>query len=487
MLTAQQRIDVEIEIRRRELFLECQKKYANSLANFIRDAWHLVEPSAEYFHGWHIDAMCEHLEAVTRGEIKRLLINVPPGMMKSLLVGVFWPAWEWGVKRLANYRYICAAHSQMLAVRDNMRCRRLIMSDWYQDRFSHVKLTSDQNAKIKFENTQLGFREAVAAGSITGSRGDRVIIDDPLSVEDSYSETVRRSKELWFLEAVPSRLNKPKDSAIVVVMQRLHEDDTSGIILSKNLGYEHLCLPMRFDSARKCSTKIGFSDPRVSDGELLFPERFPTDEVDRLEHSLGKYGTAGQLQQTPEPRGGAIIRYEWIKVVNVLPPSFTYIVQSYDTAYKTGQDNDYSVGTTWGILNGNYYLINRIKDRWEYPELLLQIKLLSQRFQPNIILIEDKSSGQSLIQSLQREISRVKTVQVDKDKITRAHSVSHLFENGKIFIAQAPWTKDYIANLIKFPFGSHDDDVDSTTMALTHLEKITAQPMRQIRADVFTR
>jgi hypothetical protein len=245
---------------------ECEE----NLVEFIRQSWPIIEPGAEYFHNWHVDMISESLEAITYGfELEdgsyynRLLINVPPGMMKSLLTNVFWPAWEWGPKNMPHMRYVCASHSLDLAIRDSTKMRRLIESEWYQARWGdRVKITKDQNQKTKFETTATGFRQAVAAGSITGARGDRVIIDDPLSVDDASSEAVRNSRKEWFLESVPTRLNKPMESAIIVIMQRLHEEDTSGIILSKGLGYDHIMLPMRYDPGRAFATMLDLEDPR---------------------------------------------------------------------------------------------------------------------------------------------------------------------------------------------------------------------------------
>ena len=252
-----------------------------SFAEYVKMAWPVLEPTSELKWGWSLDAICEHLEAVTKGDIKRLLMNVPPGCMKSLLTGVLWPAWEWGPQGRPGMRYLGTAHKQDLAVRDNLKCRRLIQSDWYQQRWP-LKLTGDQNAKTKFENDYTGFREAMAFTSMTGSRGDRVILDDPLSVDDANSEADLRAAELTFTEALPTRVNND-ESAIVVIMQRLHEKDTSGIIMKRELGYVHLCLPMRFEAERRCATRIGFVDPRTTDGELLFPERFPEHTVVDLE------------------------------------------------------------------------------------------------------------------------------------------------------------------------------------------------------------
>lgn len=207
-------------------FLEEKQRCEEFLVEFVRAAWHIVEPGNDFVYGWHIGSICDNLEAVTSGDIKRLLINVPPGMMKSLLVNVFWPAWEWGPCNIPHHRFVCTAHAQNLAIRDSTKMRRLILSDWYQQRWGdRVKMTSDQSAKTKFENLATVFREAVAFESMTGVRGDRVTIDDPHSVDSAGSDAMRASTIETFLEAVPTRLNNPKESAIVVIMQRLHEGD----------------------------------------------------------------------------------------------------------------------------------------------------------------------------------------------------------------------------------------------------------------------
>lgn len=282
--------------------------------------------------------------------------------MKSLATTVFFPAWMWGPKDQAYLRFLCASHSQSLAVRDSTKMRRLVQSEWYQGFWGdRVQLTGDQNSKLKFENTSFGFREAVAAGSITGSRGDYVLLDDPHSVEGAASEAMRNTTKDWFLEAVPTRLNNPRKSAIVVIMQRLHEEDVSGIILEKNLGYEHLMLPMEYEPDRKCSTSIGFEDPRSEEGELLFPKRFPQEVVERDKLVMGPYASAGQFQQSPTPRGGGIIKREWwqlwddetansqgLSSCDKYPP-MDYIVASLDPAYTSKQENDPSALTIWGV------------------------------------------------------------------------------------------------------------------------------------------
>lgn len=460
------------EIKRRE-----ENKI--TLNQFIRDGWDTVECGAEYVHGWHIDAICEHLTAVTNGQIKRLLINVPPGTMKSLLTCVFWPAWEWGSEDLGINRYISTCHKEALALRDNNKMRRLVCSDWYNSKYPQIKITKDQNAKGKFENTMLGFREACASDSLTGSRGDRLIIDDPLSVDDARSKRILETREEWFCETVPTRLISPKKSAIIIIMQRLDDRDTSGIALSKNLGYEHVMLPMEFEKSRRCTTSIGFSDPRKEDGELLFPERFPQSVVDDYKKSLGTYGTAGQLQQRPAPRGGGIIKSEWWCYFvptydaqhRITSPAFNYTLQSWDTAFKEGQDNDYSACTTWGVNNTGAYLISAFKAKMDFPALLIKVKELYDIYRPSKILVEDKASGQSLLQSLKKHSNLpIKPVKVSIDKENRLHAVSTFIESGRVFLMQdTNWVESYKTELETFPRAAHDDMVDSTTQALAEI------------------
>jgi len=486
---------------------------AESLAKFVRMAWHIIEPGAPYIHGWHIDFLCAHLEAIADGvEIEegefynRLLINVPPGAMKSLLTSVFFPAWVWGPKKQPHKRFLCASHSQSLAIRDSTKMRRLIASDWYQARWGdQVTLTGDQNAKTKFENTATGFREAVAAGSITGSRGDIVIIDDPHSVESAGSDAMRASTIEWFLEAVPTRLNNPERSAIIVIMQRLHEGDVSGVILEKQLGYDHIMLPMRYDPLRAAPTRLGFEDPRTEEGELLFPDRFPERVVARDERVMGPYAAAGQLQQSPVPRGGGIIQREWWQLwERESYPQFDYVVASLDTAYTTKQENDPSAMTVWGIWSGGdqtaqitraptsdgemmavlertyrqehpkCMLMYAWTERLELHELVEKVRETMDRYGADRLLIENKASGHSVAQELRRvyghEDFGVQMVDPKTaDKMARLYSVQHLFSEGLIYAPDRSWSDAVINQAAQFPKGKHDDLVDTVSMAMRHL------------------
>jgi predicted phage terminase large subunit-like protein len=379
--------------------------------------------------------------------------------------------------------------------------RRLVVSDWYQKRWGdRVKLTGDQNAKTKFENTASGFREAIATGSITGARGDIDIIDDPHSVEGAASDQMRRSTIEWFLEALPTRLNNPERSAIIVDMQRLHEEDVSGVILSKGLGYEHLCLPMEFEPSLRCETSIGFIDPREEAGELLFPERFPAHVVARDKHAMGPYAVAGQFQQLPSPRGGGIIKREWWidwdknealfngirpdQDGRIVFPVFDYVLASLDTAYdeKADKGNDPSALSVWGVWtdrdeNRRVMLMAAWEDWLELHPLVAKVARTCQRFKIDNLLIEAKASGKSVAQEIRRLYAHegwgVQMIDPGRiDKIARAYSVQHIWSGGLVYAPDREWADKMIDQCSVFPRGKHDDLVDTATQAIRHLRDI---------------
>lgn len=503
-----------------------------SLSEFIKQAWHVIEPAEPYVHGWHIDFICEHLEAITDGLqledgtfYNRVLANVPPGTMKSLIVNVFWPSWEWGPRNMPHLRYVCAAHKvENLSARDSRRMRQLITSDWYQARWGdRVRLAKDQNEKLNFHNLSGGFRIATAITSLTGIRGDRVIIDDPHSVDSASSEPMREGEVSTFLEAIPTRLTNPLRSAIVVIMQRLHERDISGVILEKGLGYDHIMLPMRFDPGRAIPTKLGLEDPRQEEGELLFPARFPESVVDRDEKVMGPYATAGQFQQSPEPRGGGIIQRDWWQLwEDGAYPPMDFVVASLDTAYTTKQENDPSAMTVWGVFTGGtkamatktitrdgmwmdistavereyeqrhptVMLMNAWAERLPLHELVEKVAATCRRMRVDKLLIEDKAAGHSVAQEIRRlyghEDWAVQLVNPGaQDKMARLYSVQHLFAEGMIHAPDRQWADAVINQCATFPRAKHDDLVDTTSMALRHLREtgmLSRAP--EIRADI---
>jgi hypothetical protein len=272
-------------------------------------AWHVLEPSNPFIDGLHVRAICDHLQAVTEGRIQHLIINVPPGHAKSLLTAVFWPAWVWISH--PEVRWLFSSYKEPLATRDSVRCRRLIESPWYQERWGErFQLADDQNEKARFENTQTGYRVVVPKGSGTGERGDYVVVDDPHSVDQAESDVERQSAIEWWNGSMSTRLNDLTTGHKVVIQQRLHEADLTGDLLEKG-GYELLCLPAEFDVERRCTTSIGWTDPRQECGELLWPARLTREVLEHQKATLGSYRYAGQYQQRPSPAEGGIFKRGW--------------------------------------------------------------------------------------------------------------------------------------------------------------------------------
>lgn len=437
---------------------------ARSLSEFVSQAWHVLEPGQPYIHGWHVDAICEHLEAITHGEITRLLINIPPGTMKSTLTSVFWPAWEWGPKKMPHIRLIGASHEQGLAVRDTRKMRNLINSDWYQSRWP-IALTSDQNQKTYYENDKTGFRQACAVASMTGKRGDRVVWDDPHSVEAALSDAHRETALRVFQETLPTRLNNPDRSAIVIVMQRLHESDVSGHILESELGYEHLCLPMEYESERHCTTSIGFSDPRKQDGELLFPERFSRETVDRDKKVMGSMAVAGQFQQRPAPRSGGFFAWQNLEVVKSAP-KLKRVVRYWDKAGTDGA-GAYTAGVKMGLgEDGCYYVLHVTRGQWSAAPREKAIKTTAQADGNSVEIWIEQEPGSGGKESAEATIKnlagfRIKSERATGDKAVRAEPYAVQVEAGNVKLVEGEWNQAYIDEHKTFPVGKYKDQIDA--------------------------
>jgi predicted phage terminase large subunit-like protein len=447
-----------------------------SFSYFVKEAWHVIEPSTNLKWGWAMDAICEHLQAVTNEEIFRLLMNVPPGTSKSTLTSVMWPAWEWAIG-LTSKRYLSTAHKQDLATRDNLKCRRLIQSEWYQARFPHVELVLDQNAKTKFENTKTGFREAMAFKSMTGSRGDRVILDDPLSVDDANSDAELLAAELAFTETLPTRVNNEK-SAIVVIMQRISEKDTSGIILDRNLDFTHLCLPMEYEADKKCKTIIGFSDPREEEGELLFPERFGKEQVDQLKLTMGSFAVAGQFQQRPVPRGGGLFNREWFQYVDSAPLD-TKWVRGWDLAASANKGAAFTAGVKVGkAKDGRIFIADcRRGQLTAHGVRELLVKTAAQDGNKTRISIpqDPGQAGKAQVQGFAQDLAGydVRFSPESGDKETRAMPISAQAEAGNVYIVRGAWNQTFIDEISSFPNGKFKDQVDALSRGYHELLKIT--------------
>jgi len=465
--------------------MEIQRELAErSLADFIRIGWRYIDP-ADYIGNWHIDAVCEHLEAVSRGQLRRLIINIPPRHMKSLSCSVAWPAWTWIQKAMAgtlagpSTSFLAISYAHNLSIRDSVKCRRLIYSPWYQENWGdRFRLANDQDTKIRFDNDHQGYRICTSVeGMATGEGADIAIIDDAMSAGDANSKTAQDAVISWWDNVMPTRLNNQKTGAFAVIAQRLHERDIVGHILSKEnrTDWTVLCLPARYEREHP---HVWARDPRKEEGELLWPARNGEAEVKALETALGGYGAAGQLQQRPSPAGGGIFKAEWWKYFRPdALPVVRRIVQSWDTAFKTKTANDYSVCTTWAECENGYYLLDVWKQKVEFPDLKRMVVSKGAQWVEGhrvaAILVEDKASGQSLVQELRRDTTLpIVPIKVDQDKESRAYAVTPLIEGGRVFLPEgAPWLADFVASLSGFPNAAHDDDVDSLTQALAYMAR----------------
>lgn len=477
-------IQVEAEMARRDL------------REFIRQAWHVVEPGVKYVSNWHIDAMCLHLMAVTRGEIRNLIINIPPRFMKSRTVAVFWPVWEW--INNPSIQWLFVSYAQNLSVRDSVACRRLIMSPWFQERWGHLfQLSEDQNVKMRFENSGGGYRIATSVhGLITGEGGDRLVLDDPHNADEAQSKVTRESTIEWVDTSWWNRSNDPATVARVVVMQRLHEADATAHLLAKG-NWEHLKLPAEYEPTNKV-TSIGWSDPRTEDGELLWPGRFGREEVEDAKLSLGSYGYAGQYQQRPAPAGGGVFRRSWFRYYQGVAPSVridgrTLDMMKYlrfatiDIAASLKESADYTVMGVWGletIRPWRMFLLDWVRERMEGPDIIPTAKSLHTRWQLDVIGIESVGVQLAIVQEGIRANLPVREIKVDRDKMARAIAATPRIEAGQVFFpAHASWLASLESEMLSFPQAEHDDQVDVVSSACLLADNLALSDGRPVRSD----
>lgn len=446
------------------------------LAAFTEKAFRTVDPGTRYLHNWHIDLVAEYLEACTRREITRLIINIPPRSLKSVSVSIAWPAWLLG--KNPSERIIAASYSDRLALKHSVDCRLVLQSDWYRRIFPAVVLTGDQNEKSKFVTTARGQRFATSVGgSATGDGGNFLICDDPLNPLQAESKVMREAANAWFDQTFYSRLDDKENGVIVVVMQRLHAADLTGHLLAKG-GWEHLCLPAVAET--RTVHDFGRVKKTREAGELLHAEREGAAAIERAKRDMGSYAFAGQYQQRPAPAEGGIFKAHWFQRYERKQGAYLRIVQSWDTAIKASQINDPSCCTTWGERHGGFDLLEVEVRRLEYPDLKARVLSKASAWQPSAILIEDKASGQQLLQDLRRESQLpIIAINPEADKITRAAACSAMIEAGRVYLpTQAAWLTDYETEMLEFPNAVHDDQVDSTTQFLNWMKHSAALQLR---------
>lgn len=440
--------------------------------SFIEMAFNQLTPGTPFVPAPYLELIASKLEACRRGEIRRLIINVPPRHLKSHVASICFPAWYLGHNPSGSV--IGVSYGQDLADKLARDTRHLMQSARYQQLFQ-TRLT--RTAVHDFETTQKGLRMATSIGGVLTGRGaDFILIDDPLKPEDALTATQRQSVNEWYDSTLVSRLNNKNTGVIVIIMQRLHGNDLVGHVL-KQEHWEVVCLPSKAEQEETflIADALGDRSFRRKPGDLLSPARENEDTLERIRARTGEYHFSAQYQQAPMPLEGGIVKTAWLRYYTLAekPSLFSSILLSCDTANKAAEINDYSVITVWGVKNQKFYLLNVIRKKVEFPQLRRLVAEIAKAYPHPMVLIEDKASGTQLIQELKQEgIFNIKPYEPPpkSDKLMRLMSQTTAFEQGMVHLPQeAPWLAEYVREITGFPGTQYDDQVDSTTQALDFL------------------
>ncbi|MGM0743417.1 MAG: phage terminase large subunit, partial [Pseudomonadota bacterium] len=443
----------------------------NNLSAFLQKCFQTVDAGSRYQHNWHIDAIAHHLEQVERDEITRLIITMPPRSLKSISASVAFPAWLLG--RNPKKSILAVSYSESLAEKFAVDCQKVMQSAWYQSCFPGTRISRGRSARNDYETSLGGGRYSTSiSGSLTGRGGDIIVIDDPHKPEDAASDVKRRSVIDWYRSTLLSRLNDPKTDPIILIQQRVHEEDLAGFLLEQG-GWAHLDLQAVADE--QTVIEIGKGRKMIrEEGDTLHPDRMPKDLLNQRRVELGSYVFAAQFQQRPAPLGGGMVRWEWFPLYDTPPTRGPgdQLVQSWDTASKAEEANDYSVCTTWLVRRKREaWLLDVFRHKLEFPELRKRLISHAAHWKPSLILIENAGSGTHLMQDLRQSTRyNIRGIIPRDDKATRLMSVTPMIEGGRIAIPkEAPWIADFRQELVMFPKGRHDDQVDSVSQFLNWL------------------
>lgn len=454
-----------------------------SLLEFVRAFWSALEPSKPLVEGKALHAIIEHLEAFAKGEITRLLINVPPGFSKSIATSVFMPAWIWGPGDRADARFITASYDAKLSIRDNLRCRDLMVDPQYKAMWGgRVSLRHDERGKIRYATQQGGWRQAVSVNSaLTGHRSDYIIIDDPHSTKGAESEAVRRSTLRWFSETLPTRLNSQLESGIICIMQRLHTNDISGHVMKHDLGYEVLCIPMEYEENHPTRSTL-WTDWRTEPGELADPTRFPRKAVDDLKRTFmsegGSYAIAGQLQQRPIPRGGGMFKEDWFRTMPACPSPEQIAVgpcRGWDLAASDSETAAYTVGVKGcRLTDGRIVILDVVRAQLEAAEVYAMIRETAEKDGPTCLQSLPQDPGQAG-KDQKRHLAALLIgynchfSPESGSKALRAQSLASQAEAGNVAIVFGDWNDAFVKEACDFPRGQYLDQVDAASRMFSRL------------------
>jgi predicted phage terminase large subunit-like protein len=454
--------------------LLCEKM---SFRDFVREGWRIIEPAKPLIEAYYVDLIAEYLTAVTEGQITRLIINMPPRKGKSNLAAILWPAWEWTVK--PSRRVIASSYSQRLSIKHSLGRRRVINSRWYQDKWGKmVVLRDDQNQKMEFENTARGIMAASSVGgTVTGTGGDVLIVDDLLNPKRAESELFRESSHDFFDRTLSTRLDDKTRGAIVVVEQRLHKDDITGHILKEQPGvFTHLVLPAVAEKKTIIDFPISKRKITREVGDILSAKQETVDEISKQKKAMGTRAYMAQYQQNPSSEEGAFFKRGWWQFYKLDPikmaESMDEIIQSWDMSFKGSDGSDFVVGAVWGRKGAQFFVLDVIRDRMDFPTTTDAVKAVTGKW-PRAFkkIIEDKANGPATIAALRREVSGLVAYSPKGSKVERAAAAAPHVESGNVFLPEGkPWVADFIEEHASFTGkdGDSDDQVDTTSQALDH-------------------
>lgn len=440
----------------------------NDFESFLHRCFLMLNPGATYHPNWHIKAIAHQLQRIRDGKANRLIINMPPRYLKSLTVSVILPAFLLGHD--PRMKIFGVSYSNDLSAKHAADFRAIVTSDWYQRTFPGMRVARLADSDVF--TTKRGFRRSTSvSATLTGLGGDMIILDDPQKPVDAQSDVLRNSLNQWFTNTLLSRLDNKATGVIILVMQRVHLHDLTGFLIENSPDWKVLSLPAIAETDEKIEIGDGEYYARPT-GEALHPRYETISTLEKLRTEMGSAIFNAQYQQSPVPDGGAMIRREWFRYYDQLPERTyrTKVIQSWDTAAKVGSQNDWSVCTTWLLVDKHFYLMDVTRGRYEYPQLRNMAIALAQRYEPLKILVEEASTGIALAQELKQSgIFAVKPVPIERDKVGRLFVHQAKFEGGMVlFPRKAPFLAELEAELLTFPQGKHDDQVDSLSQALSY-------------------
>lgn len=450
---------------------KARRKAESSLASYIEQSWPSIEPWTPYVDSWHVGYIAEYLEKVQQGKLTRLIVNVPPRHMKSIAVSVAFPTWAW----LATpwKRFIKVSYSDALSRKHNMMARDLIMSPWYRRNWGgKFSLKADNNRQNAFANSEGGMMYSTSVGGmLTGEGGDVIIVDDPQNPQMANSETERQNSIDFFKGTLQTRLNNPKTGAIIIIMQRLHEQDLTGYILAEQLGYEHVRLPAIAERDETLVFPVSGNKVERREGDLLCPERFDRKALDTLKASMGSLQFAGQFQQTPAPSEGVIFKRDWLDSFYDVLPRLSMVIQSWDLPFVKSAGSAKCAGIVMGRKGADLYLIDLINEKQEFTETVAAMRQMSAKHpEAAAKVVENKANGPALVSLLKKEIPGLVEFNPKGSKEERALAITPYLEAKNLRLPRkATWVADFIEDLLKFPKGQYKDTVDAFVQGVLYL------------------